>query len=322
MADDTLDYSIEIDKKIPEAFSKAGLQKVENFKRLTHGEQNYVYKVKTTSSYYVLRVFREKWWPEEDKPLWIEKEFIKYSIPHAKIIYQSRLSNVFPFGFMIMEFLDGENGESVIKNGKLSFEEFHKNLFLSLSKIHQIKIKKYGLIKAGEGEFETYAEFKLNDFRDKKEELLKLKDFNSSLLDGLEVKIKETLSKFEDLFSPTLVHGDATPDNSIYTEDGEVILIDWDDGRSGIWFDDYAWITYCGSHITNKGTLEARRKILLNLMDKYEGNALKSNDLLQLEKLLHLLKTINLLPYYYFVRKNQQYYDKTLFKFNSLLKNL
>ncbi len=313
---DSLEYSSGIDNKINEAVKDVLFENVESFERLTHGEQNYVYKVKTQDNTYILRVFRSRDWPEESKPLWIESQFKTYNIPHAKTLFQTRNAKHFKFGFMISEFIDGVNGEEAIKTGLISFEDFHIKLFELLSKIHAISIKKFGLINAGEGEFETYQQYRFQDFQEYKTDILTIPDFDISLLNKAEGIIS---SSYKDISEyPVLVHGDPTPDNSILTKDGQVILVDWDDARAGWWFDDMAWLIYCGSHISESGTLKERKELFYKLSPELQNqNRQKLEDF---QKVFDLSKQVGLIRYYYFSQKNIEEYENTLARLTETLK--
>lgn len=305
---DVVTYKPEMDSNIISAVEDILKVKIVDSQRLLHGEQNFVYKLKTDKGIYIARIFKEKWWPEEDKYLWLETNLSKNSIPHAKLIYYDKSTKYFPFGFMILEFLDGINGEEAIKTGIITFKEFHLKLFKQLNDIHKVPIAGFGLIRNGDGEFKTYEEYKTAMLNEKIEEINKIPNFDFGLLKDVDSFSREVWKKVE--LSPVLTHGDATPDNSILTKDGEVILIDWDDARGGILFDDYAWILYCGSHITQEGSLEKRRELIFESSEELKSG----HNLNELEKIYNITRAIELLPYYYFTQKNIKQYEYTLGK--------
>lgn len=309
-----LEYSSDIDAGVIKAVTGILQIKVNGLKRITKGEQNFVYKVSSGKTNYIVRVFKEKWWPEEDKYIWIDDNLTKHDILHTKVLHYTRNDKYFPFGFMILEFIEGINGEEAIKNGMISFKEFHQKLFKVLDKVHSIPVERFGLIKKGKGEYRSYVDYKLGTLKGSINEIRKIPGFEIELLKNAESMSKTILEKTD--FRPVLTHGDATPCNTIYTSDGNVILIDWDDARAGAWFDDYAWILYCGSHISTEGSLDERRRIIYNLKKEF----VKNKSLQELEKVLFLIKAIELLPYYYFIRKDINAFELTLKKVHASIK--
>lgn len=112
-------YHFRYNKKIDAAVIKAanfalGIT-IKRSVKMEHGEVNHVYKVITENKNYLVRVFKNKNWPEPDKLPWIEKQLAKYKIPHAKIVYFSKDKRFFPYGFMITEFVEGLNGEQAVE---------------------------------------------------------------------------------------------------------------------------------------------------------------------------------------------------------------
>lgn len=219
--------------------------------RIEKGEFNQVFIVETDSERFVMRVFRHGHWPEDGKLLWIENQLTAYSIPHAKVIYYSRSNDYFPHGFMIIEFVQGKNGSDAMVDGDLSFDDFHKKLAVVLSGIHAIPIAKFGLIHSGEGEFSDLVEYKMNKLQKDRQKLSEIPDLDIRFIDRIEEKVREVFSRYSDKLYPVLVHGDATPDNSIVTPDGNIVLVDWDAATADTWICDYAWLTYWGSHMSH-----------------------------------------------------------------------
>jgi Ser/Thr protein kinase RdoA (MazF antagonist) len=297
--------------------------KVLSVSKIDKGEFNKVFKVETQDKIIIARVFRHSHWPEEGKVQWIEEALLKNNIPHAKVLHYSRDNQYFDNGFMLTEYIEGQNGSDAIVNGNISFEEFHEKLAYVLSLINQIPIKQYGLINNGEGEYKTLVEYKFKQLTKDLEKLSQVNDFDQSFLPKTENKIRETLTKFESRLHPVLVHADATPVNSIYTNEGQVILIDWDGALAESWIRDYSWMTYSGSHLSQLGTREERQEKIRQAFAKaYKQNEFDKDELSELELAYHAMRAIELLPYYYFDQKNIDAFEKTRVRLADLLEKL
>ncbi|RJR28214.1 aminoglycoside phosphotransferase family protein [Candidatus Microgenomates bacterium] len=316
-----LRYNKDIDKKIAEAVEDSLKTKVNLFEKIQKGEFNHVYKVTTDKQKVIIRVFRSGEWPEEDKPMWIEERLAGLNIPHAKILFHTRDSKFFPYGFMITEFIEGKNGWDAITNGKITFEEFQKQLSEILTQIHEVKVDKYGLLKGGKGENSSFTKYKLNKLAKEWEKAKKIENLDQSLYEKSKEIVLETLEKLENRSTPVLIHGDAGPDNSIVTPEGKIILVDWDSAKSSIWFEDYSWMMYWGSHLGSFGPRDERMKKIFDFSNEITTNAnFTPDELWQLTKALHIIQAIDLLAYYYIDQKNMEAYKSTKERLTNLLR--
>lgn len=320
MSDTIFRYSQEIDTQINNAVEQILNTKTVSSSKISQGEVNHVYKVKTDSQVVIARVFRRPHWPESGKLIWIEEQLTNHKIPHAKTIYYSREDTYFPYGLMICEYVEGKNGVDAIYEGDISFESFHEQLAKLLADIHKIKVNKFGQLNNGEGQFDSYIDYRVNKLPSRLNQISEDSEFDETIKLKIENVVKNNLSSVENKLYPVLVHGDPTPDNTIYTPDGTITLIDWDGALSDIWLWDYAWMTYWGSHLSKFGDIEERRQKMRESFVKGYGETLfTQNEINLIEKTLHILQAVDLLPYYYLDHKNIEAYSKTKKKLSSLL---
>lgn len=315
-----LRYTKDIDEKIVNAVEDSLKTNVASFEKIEKGEFNHVYKVITDRGNVIIRVFRSGEWPEEDKPMWIEKRLMEPDVPHAKVLFHTRSNTFFPYGFMITEYIEGENGWDAITNGKVTFEEFHKELSKILEKIHNVKVKKFGLLKGGEGEDINFTKSKLIRLQEEWDKAKAIEDLDESLFEKAKNIVQKTLEKLNDKFTPVLIHGDAGPDNCVFTPDGKIILVDWDSSKSSIWFEDYSWMMYWGSHISSYGPRDERmRQIFESSSEITKATDFTREELWELARSLHIIQAMNLLAYYYIDQKNMEAYESTKKRLEGLL---
>lgn len=320
MSDTIFHYSNEIDSQINSAVEKILNTTVVTSSKINQGEVNHVYKVITKDITVIVRVFRRPHWPEDGKLPWIETQLTKYGIPHAKTLYYSRENTYFPYGLMISEYVEGKNGIDAILEGDVPFEEFHEKLAHLLAQIHAIEIKNFGQVNHGAGQFENYIDYRIKKLPSRLDQITEDKDFDTTMTKRIEDAVRKTLEPIEAKLKPVLVHGDPTPDNTIYTPDGQIILIDWDGALADIWLWDYAWMTYWGSHLSKFGDIEERRnKMRESFMKGYGTTTFTLEEIRSIENTLHILQAVDLLPYYYLDHKNPEAYIKTKNKLESFL---
>ncbi|MDQ3098792.1 MAG: aminoglycoside phosphotransferase family protein [bacterium] len=320
MIDTIFRYTEEIDTKIKTTVEQILKSQVVSSSKITQGEVNHVYTVTTENSVVIARVFRRPHWPEDGKLPWIEEHLTKNGIPHAQTLYYSRDDTYFPYGLMISDFVAGKNGIDAICDGDVSFETFHEKLAKLLKQVHSIEIKKFGQINNGAGQYDNYIDYRVNKLPTRLNQITDDSDFDPLMVQKIETVVRKNLESLENKFKPVLVHGDPTPDNTIYTSDGQIILIDWDGALSDIWLWDYAWMTYWGSHLSKFGDIEERRqKTRESFIHGYGDSMFMLDEIDSIEHTLHILQAVDLLPYYYSDHKNREAYDKTKKKLYSLL---
>jgi aminoglycoside phosphotransferase (APT) family kinase protein len=159
MSDWILEYSPEVDKKIAKVIPKVLGVAVKNIERIKQGEVNYVYKVETEDKNILVRVSRYKDWPNIDKLNWISRQLARKDILQSRVLFSDTSSNYFKFGFMITEWINGEDGMSLIKEGKLSRKRAVEKIAETLQKIHEISVEGFGEFNGeGEGKFRSWEE--------------------------------------------------------------------------------------------------------------------------------------------------------------------
>ena len=291
-----------IEPKIKTAVSAVLHTSVFSMKRMTYGEINYVCAVTTDKGKFIVRVFGYKDKPEPGKLEWIEKQLVKHRIPHAKLIYYSRSSEYFPYGFMISEFVDGLGGWEAIKQGKQTLARSYTATGNILRKIHNIKLKKFG---QGNGEYSDFLAMEMESIYAKLRALVLKKMIDARTADITIAQIEKSLEPYNKTFRPVLLHADASRENSILTKDGKFILIDWDNAWSGIWLWDYIEISWWWLFPPVWPT--AKKRIAKKAFFKGYGKITVSpKKFVDIEHGLHLIKSVEKLHYYYFDRKEMK----------------
>lgn len=311
------------EKTVAKAIEQVLKTKVISVFKIAKGEFNQVFKVTLESKIPVIvRIFRNKNFPNTDDLLWIEKQFTLHNLPHAKILYCSRDKLYFPNGFMVTEFVHGTGGDDAIKKGTVTFELFHQKLVALLEKVHQIKIDNYGFINGGKGTRPNFLHFWLEKMKEAYEIKYKtIPNFDHKLYLEAVTVVTKLLEPLQNKFTPVLTHCDPGPDNCIWTEDNQVILIDWDTAMSGIWPYDLAILTYSGSHLNRFGSLEKRQEKIRNIfLESNKPSNLSVEELKNTERALHLVHAFSLLNYYYFGLGNIERYDLTIKRISLLLR--
>lgn len=316
-------YSKTIDKQVTVAVQKILKVPEAQAVKLAGGEVNHVYRVTAQNKEYLVRVFKNKFWPEDGKLLWIEKQLAKRRIPHAKILHYSRASTYFPFGLMISEFLEGVDGGTAVRKRKLTLAQAYEYIGSATRKVHSIHIKKFGHVNNGKGAYVNFLKWKTDKVHERFAQFELTKEFESDIAQQVEMRVKGVLSPFVKRFSPVLVHGDPNRDNAVWTKDKQWVLIDWDNARAGIWLEDYAdisfWIQFKGrSASVRRGKLALYRK---HFFTGYGKVSFRPREIERIEYGLHILQCVNLLPYYYFNKKNLADFKATKKRLYQLLKN-
>jgi len=302
-----------IEPKIATAVSAVLHAKVFSTHRMTYGEINYVCAVITDRGKFIVRIFGYKDKPEPGKLEWIEKQLVKHRISHAKLIYYSRSSKYFPYGFMISEFVDGLGGWEAIKQGKQTLAQSYISTGSILRKIHNIKLKKFS---QGNGDYSDFLAMEIKSVRAKLKDLISKKVIDDKPVKETIAAIKDSLEPYNKTFRPVLLHADASRENSILTKDDRFILVDWDNAWSGIWLWDYIEMSWWW--LFPPVWTPAKKRIAKKAFFKGYGKiTLTPKAFNDIERGLHLIKSVEKLHYYYFDRKeikNFRIVKKILFK--------
>jgi Ser/Thr protein kinase RdoA (MazF antagonist) len=285
---------------------------------MTRGEVNEVYEVETLRGRVVVKVFSSRTWPEDGKLEWIEGQLTRRSIPHAPVLHYSRDDAYFPHGLMISGFIEGRSSVEALADANLSLEDYCAQVGALLRRVHQIPVKGYGYIGHGQGMYDGFVEFKLiHEVRERLRELGDLKVFEDGFGNHLEQKVRELLTPFEHRFSPVLVHEDAQPKNAIWTNERQLILIDWDEAVSSAWITDFAKLTYW-AYYSNRTHELGKEKLRAAFFQGYGESGFTSEEIDRMENALHLIQAIDLLPFYR-EKRNEQAFAQTIERVRTLL---
>jgi len=304
----TLRYHKSIDLHVAPAVEQALAVRVLGASKVKGGEVNHVYKVQTNKKTVLVRVFRYKDWPEDGKFQWIEKQFAKHRIPHAKLLFYTRSKKWFPNGFMISEFIDGMPADEAVHSGKLSRTDFQFHVAKLLKKVHGISLKKFGDWHGTYGTDSDILSFALPRITHKFNQLKRTKYYDKGVAAAAVAKVKNLLTPLNDKLKPVLTHGDPGKDNCIWSNDDKLILVDWDNARSSVWVRDYAdlmfWET-CAAQFqaVPKSQLPNAQKAFLK---GYGKMGLTKSELDRVVLVFFIIQVTNLLPYYYFDQKNMK----------------
>ncbi|MCC7356785.1 MAG: aminoglycoside phosphotransferase family protein [Candidatus Doudnabacteria bacterium] len=319
---DIFPYNKSIDKKIKVAVAKVLDTKVLTAHKIKSGEINHVYKISTSKGLFIARVFRYHDWPENGKLEWIEKQLSKLKVPHAKMVYYSKSKTFFPNGFMISEFIPGIDGTTAIKKKIITETKLYFELGSLASKIHRVRIKRYGLINNGKGEFNDYIKMQLLGIKKVLKQLINKKLLDSDPYPAIARNIRQTFKPLRNKIHPVLLHGDMSETNLIVTKKNKVILIDWDNARSGIWLADFIELSRRQLFDKSWSTNPARATRARNaFFQGYGKTKFTEQQIIDTEKTLQILRQVRQMHYYAFDKKDFKKLEIVKTVFNKLLRN-
>lgn len=291
---------------------------VSTIEKLTAGSHNLVYKVTLEDgTITVLRILRTNGWPEEGKLEWISTQLDKRDIPSAKILLSNRDNPLFPNGFMLQEFIEGDILSNKIPTD-ISYKEYYRRLGRLMKEIHSITLPKFGHIESGSGQFESLLDYINSDLEFFLERIDPVKDkINLDFTPAVEAS-RNRLGQVEHL-PPVLNHNDLAPDNAMLSKDGELVLIDWDNATSQTWINDYAVMTYWMRYTHTEE--EELRKFSDIFLESYEPE-ISEKIIYEVTEALHFIQHLNLLGYYYFVAEKPDRFRSTVRECRSLVNKL
>ena len=198
---------------------------------------NRVYRVQTDSRPYIFKVYTNINWPEDGKLPFVSRKLDEINVPHAKIVVFSRDDDHFPNGYLIEECLPGTTADKLaLSTGEIS--EIYRKLAAIMSRVHRIKLIKYGY--TGDGSpaiWSTFSECMYDILHDETSRDL----IDDDELEAIGREIRQRLEVC-DKFPSVLCHGDLSAKN-ILVNANEITLIDWDDAQSLCWMADIARLT-------------------------------------------------------------------------------
>lgn len=314
-------YGKNIIPQVKEAVTNALKVRVISVRRIKQGEISYAFKVVTDKEVLLFKALKFKGWPDIEALEKVSKLLSRHGITHPTSYFYLKSTPVFPNGFLIQKYIEGEDCHKAILSGRLSFSRYHFLLGKLLRKIHSIKISNFGRLSKPLPKGTKYLEIRQKHLAKHLNEFAGTKLLDAKTLTSLDIKLCELLKSCKINFKPVLTHADATPDNCILTPKGELVLIDWDNAKASFWFEDFAWLTFCGSHMTSLGSLEHRSKIIWKEFFKGYGKAcLSRKELKKQEYLQHLFKAASHLGYHYFAQGDKKAFKKTFSKLKVLLR--
>jgi len=206
----------------------------------TNITNNYVYKINTNHKKYILKIYKSGW-PEDGKLTFVNRKLNECKIPCAKIVYYNHDDGDLQSGLLIEEFLTGSIADKVNLTVEQETELF-KKLAVFARRLHSIKFLKYGYIGNGEPFEDTYSEYVYDAFDDNTESLRTNSLFSGDELSEIKEKLYISL-KLCDKLPPVLCHGDLSKKNIMIQDNGEIVLIDYDDVTAIPWICDVARLT-------------------------------------------------------------------------------
>ena len=305
-----LKYSKDLDRIAVKAAQEILHARVIRSQKIPKGEINHAYKVETDKGIFLVKAFGIKFCSDDGSLRWISQVLTKHGIQHQKIIYHSRYGKYFPFGFIILEYIEGQMGCDVI-GGEVCFEDFYFRIGKILKIVHEIKPPRWGDINNGRGEYDDLIEFIMKDIDGCCKELpCYILSHNSR--EKAKRIVRDILVPYKDRFKPALVHCDAMPDNCVWTPGKEIVLIDWDNAMALPWLQDLAVITYL-----EKGNENRARDAFLR------GHGFEEftlDEIREAEKSLQIWFSIRLLSFFHFEKQNFNSTQRTKEKLIQLLK--
>jgi len=189
--------------------------KISSLKKLGVGEGNINYLLETGNKKFICRINLDKKVPKKSKEEFSALKKIERLEIAPKPYYFHPKDNNFPFGFIILEFIEGK----ALRSRKRKYENWQiKELASVLSKLHS---QKWNSPK---------TEYSYDYFLKKNEEYHRqINRQNNSLkkqFTEIQKRIKSSLPKEEHEFG--LIHGDVCPQNIVETKDKKLKLIDWE----------------------------------------------------------------------------------------------
>ena len=314
-------YKPNLVESIKNTVAKVLKTEVLSVKRILQGEISYAFRVQTQQGTVLAKVLKFKDWPNVKALIKVSGLLKKHKIAHPEIIFYSNKIANFPNGFLIQNYIEGTNCRKAILDGRISFAKYHYLIGKLLREVHHVKLERFGRLTKPFPKNTNYFDNRfaylakhLNEFNG-----TKLLPNNTQSI--LEEKVKLLLARIPLKFFPVLTHGDATPDNCILTPEGKLVLIDWDNSEASIWLEDFAWLTYCGSHMSSMGSLGTRAKVIKREFFKGYGKAKASlKEINKLELILHLFKAASLLGYHYYHQQDKQGFQRDVKRLKELLK--
>jgi Ser/Thr protein kinase RdoA (MazF antagonist) len=268
---------------------------------LAFGNINRVFKVESKERACVVKVFTCADWPEAGKLPWVESQLDRSDVPRARLLHYTRDDALFPHGFSVSEFVEGENCKAAVREERLTPARYFELAGDLLRRVHAIRPPRHGNIGDGAGTNDDFIAWLLScDLRDRMREMDDGTRPAETLYPLIERAVEPVLRRFESRFRPALLHADATPKNGLLDGAGRFILVDWDEAIAGFWVKDYTNLTYWYSYIAREDDKRERADEVANAFFRGYGEpGFEREELREIEHALHTTQAADILAYLY-----------------------
>ena len=204
---------------------------------------NSVYSFESNGEGYIFKLFRSQYWPENDKLQFVNAVLRQHKIPCAELIVFTRDDPAYPNGYLIERKIEGVTADKITFT-QVEEAAFYKKLAVLVSAFHRIPLKTFGYIGNGNGGGEdSMGDFFEGEFDDRVESLEEQGVYTAEELHNMKDILMNTFKRFDDL-PPVLCHGDLSKKNVMVQENGDLVLIDWDDAMAYNWMADISRFTF------------------------------------------------------------------------------
>ena len=152
---------------------------------------NSVYSFESDGEKYIFKLFRSRYWPENDKLQFVNRTLRQHNIPCAELIVFTRDDPAYPNGYLIERKLDGITADKVTFTQE---EEtaFYRKLAGIVSEFHSIPVKEFGYLGGGE---ESMSAFFDDEFDERVESLEEKGVYTADELRNMKDILMNTLNR-------------------------------------------------------------------------------------------------------------------------------